>query len=72
MKFKVEIEIEIFDEELVELINYEQEDLGKELYNNINEIPKHEILSWCNKDNSFIQEEITDFGFDINNITIIE
>lgn len=72
MKFKVEIEVEIFDDELLEKINNDREWDDKELYNSIAEVPESEIIEWCEHDGSYFRDDITNYGFDIDKITIIK
>lgn len=74
MKFKVEIEVEILDEELVDLINSTRgwDDEKEELYTYIEEIPESEIMEWCENDEGYFQEDIKDYGFDISKITLIK
>ena len=71
MKFKVEIEVEILDEELLELINNDREWNDKELYNSINEISNDEIMRWTESEEDYFYDDIRDYGFDIEKITII-
>ena len=71
MKFKVEIEVEILDEELLELINNDREWNDKELYNSINEISNDEIMRWTESEEGYFYDDIRDYGFDIEKITII-
>ena len=74
MKFKVEIEVEILDEELVDLINSHRgwDDENEELYTYIEEIPESEIMEWCENDEGYFREDIQDYGFDIEKISIIK
>lgn len=72
MKFKVEIEVEILDEELLEKINNDREWDDKELYNSLDEVPENEIMEWCEHDEGYFRDDITDYGFDIDKITIIK
>ena len=71
MKFKVEIEVEILDEELLEKINNDREWDDKELYNSIDEVSDDEIMEWCEHDESYFRDDITDYGFDIEKISLI-
>lgn len=72
MKFKVEIEVEIFDDELLEKINNDREWDDKKLYNSLDEVPESEIIEWCEYDGNYFRDDITDYGFDIDKITIIK
>ena len=72
MKFKVEIEVEILDEELLEKINNDREWDDKELYNSLDEVPENEIMEWCEYNESYFRDDIIDYGFDISKITLIK
>ena len=72
MKFKVEIQVEILDEELLEKINNDREWDDKELYNSLAEVPEDEIMEWCEHEGGYFIDDITDYGFDIDKITIIK
>lgn len=72
MKFKVEIEVEILDEELLEIINNDREWNNKELYHSIDEISDDEVMEWCEYGEGYFREDIQDYGFDIEKITIIK
>lgn len=71
MRFKVEIEVEISDEDILELINNDQEWNDKETYSELSEIPKDEIIEFLNTDD-FMRVEIDDYGYEIEKINIIE
>jgi len=71
MRFKVEIEVEISDEDILELINNDQEWNDKETYSELFEIPKDEIIEFLNTDD-FMRVEIDDYGYEIEKINIIE
>lgn len=72
MKFKVELQIEILDEELLEMINNSRENEEKELYNSINEVPDSEIMEWTESEEGYFYDDIRDYGFDINKVTLIK
>ena len=61
MKFKVESEIEILDEELLEIINDRREWDELELYNSVDEIPKSDILDWIDSNEEYFVEEIVNY-----------
>jgi hypothetical protein len=66
MKFKVEAEVEILDDELVEIINSKSYVGSKKFYNHVDSIPKPEILEYFKGD-----EDILNFPYDISKVTII-
>lgn len=70
MKFKVESEIEILDEELLEIINYRREWNELELYNSVDEIPKSDILNWIDSNEEYFVEEIVNSDNELK-ITIL-
>ena len=72
MKFKVEIQVEVLDEELLMYINNACENEERNLYNSIDEVPESEIMEWCEHEEGYFRDDITDYGFDINKITIIK
>lgn len=72
MKFKIEIEVEILDDELLEMINNDRKWEDKPLYENIKDIPESEIMEWYEYDESYFKYDIIDYGFDIDKITIIK
>ena len=72
MKFKIELEVEILDEEVLELINIDREWNNEDLYNSIEEIPKEEIKEWIKSNEDYFRTEVIDYDPDINKITMIE
>lgn len=70
MKFKVELEIEIDDTELLELINSDRVLNDKEEYDSLEEIPKSEIYDWLD-DSEYIKQEIEYYGIENPIYTII-
>ncbi len=72
MKFKIEIEVEIFDDELLEMINNQREWDDLPLYGSFEELSKTDILEWVESRENYFNEEIIDYGFDINKVTIVK
>ncbi len=70
MKFKVEVEIEILDEELLEIINDRREWNDLKLYNSIIEVPKSDILDWIDTNEEYFVDEIVNYDNELK-ITIL-
>lgn len=71
MKFKVEIEIQILNDEILEAINSNREWDDLPDYNSIEEVPECEILEYLN-DSNYIQTDVEYYGLDISKITIVK
>ena len=70
MKFIVEVEVEILDEELLEYINIYMEANDKEPYGSLSDVPKSLILDWCANNYIYFRDEIVEYECDISKVTI--
>ena len=70
MKFKVTLDLDIWNEEFLNLINEDREWDDLPLYTNVEEIPEHEIQEFL-ENSSYIQDDIEQFGYDITKIELI-
>lgn len=70
MKFKVTIDLDIWNEEFLNMINEEREWNDLPLYENVDDIPEHEIEEFL-ESTTYIQDDIEQFGYDINKIELI-
>ena len=61
MRFKVEFELEIEDDEILAVINDMREDNDESTYASIGEIPEELILKFLNE-NDYIEDDVKYYG----------
>ena len=61
MRFKVDFELEIEDDEILAVINDMREDNDESTYESIGEIPEEMILKFLNE-NDYIEDDVKYYG----------
>ena len=70
MKFKVTLDLDIWNQEFLDMINDNREWDDLAPYSSIEEIPEHEIQEFI-ENSDYIKEDIDNFGYDIAKIELV-